>query len=53
VAKLRTVASYYDIPVEGRAPEEIANDLADLYIAQFGQQNGEVVLVKRAPQKRQ
>ena len=33
VAKLRTVASYYDIPIEGRSPEEIANDLADLYIA--------------------
>jgi carbon-monoxide dehydrogenase catalytic subunit len=53
VAKLRTVAEIYDIPVEGRAPEEIANDLADLYIAQFGQQRGEVALVKRAPEKRQ
>ncbi|MEJ5223638.1 MAG: anaerobic carbon-monoxide dehydrogenase catalytic subunit, partial [Anaerolineales bacterium] len=36
-----------------RAPEEIANDLADLYIAQFGQQRGEVVPVRRAPKKRQ
>ena len=53
VAKLRTIAKLYDIPVEGRAPKEIANDLADLYIAQFGQQKGEVVLVKRAPEKRQ
>jgi carbon-monoxide dehydrogenase catalytic subunit len=53
IAKLRTVASYYDIPIEGRAPEEIANDLADLYIAQFGQQTGTVALVKRAPNKRQ
>ena len=53
VAKLRTVASYYDIEIEGRAPEEIANDLADLYIAQFGQQTGEVVPVIRAPEKRQ
>jgi carbon-monoxide dehydrogenase catalytic subunit len=53
VAKLRTVASYYDIPVEGRAPEEIANDLADLYIAQFGQQRGTLAPVKRAPEKRQ
>lgn len=53
IAKLRMVASYYDIPVEGRAPEEIANDLADLYISQFGQQRGEVVPVKRAPKKRQ
>ena len=49
VAKLRTVASYYDIPIEDRSPEEIANDLADLYIAQFGQQKGKIVLTKRAP----
>lgn len=53
IAKLRQVASYYDIPIEKRAPEEIANDLADLYISQFGQQRGEVVPVRRAPQKRQ
>ncbi len=52
VAKLRTVAALYDIPIEGRSPEEIANDLADLYIAQFGQQRGEVILTKRAPEKR-
>ena len=38
VAKLRTIAAKYSIPIEKRSPEEIANDLADLYIAQFGQQ---------------
>lgn len=53
VAKLRIVASKYNIPIEGRAPEEIANDLADLYISQFGQQKGEVVSITRAPAKRQ
>ncbi len=53
VAKLRTVAAEYGIPIEKRSPEEIANDLADLYIAQFGQQKGEVALLKRAPAKRQ
>jgi carbon-monoxide dehydrogenase catalytic subunit len=52
VAKLRNIASYYDIPIEGRSPEEIANDLADLYIAQFGQQKGIVAPVSRAPEKR-
>ena len=52
VAKLRTVASYYDIPVENRSPNEIANDLADLYIAQFGQQKGSLAPVDRAPKKR-
>jgi carbon-monoxide dehydrogenase catalytic subunit len=53
VAKLRTLASLYDIPIEGRSPKEIANDLADLYLAQFGQQEGRVVLTKRAPKRRQ
>jgi len=53
VAKLRTTAAYYDIPIEGRSPSEIANDLADLYLAQFGQQKGVVAPVIRAPEKRQ
>jgi len=53
VAKLRIVASKYNIPIEKRLPQEIANDLADLYIAQFGQQKGEVAPVIRAPKKRQ
>ena len=53
VAKLRTVAALYEIPIEGRSPEEIANDLADLYISQFGQQRGEILPVIRAPEKRQ
>jgi carbon-monoxide dehydrogenase catalytic subunit len=52
VAKLRMVASYYGIKTEGRWPDEIANELADLYIAQFGQQRGEVVPALRAPKKR-
>jgi len=53
VAKLRIVASKYNIPVEKRSPQEIANDLADLYISQFGQQKGEIAPVIRAPKKRQ
>jgi carbon-monoxide dehydrogenase catalytic subunit len=53
VAKLRVVASYYGIKLDGRTPEQIANDLADLYIAQFGQQQGELVPAVRAPKKRQ
>ena len=53
VAKLRNVASKYDIPIEDRSPDEIANELADLYISQFGQQRGEVVPIRRAPAKRQ
>ena len=53
VAKLRTVAQQMGIAIDKRSPKEIANDLADLYIAQFGQQRGEVALTKRAPEKRQ
>jgi carbon-monoxide dehydrogenase catalytic subunit len=53
VAKLRMIAARYNIPIEGRSPNEIANDLADVYIAQFGQQKGKVLPVGRAPQKRQ
>jgi carbon-monoxide dehydrogenase catalytic subunit len=53
VAKLRVVASKYGIPIEKRSPHEIANDLADLYIAQFGQQRGKIAPVIRAPKKRQ
>ncbi|HJW89517.1 MAG TPA: anaerobic carbon-monoxide dehydrogenase catalytic subunit [Anaerolineales bacterium] len=53
VAKLRVVASKYGIPIDGRAPKEIANDLADLYISQFGQQRGKIAPVIRAPKKRQ
>ena len=53
IAKLRTVAAEYNIPIEDRAPEEIADELADLYIAQFGQQRGAIAPVVRAPKKRQ
>ena len=52
IAKLRIVAQRYGIEIEGRPPEEIADELADLYIAQYGQQKGEVVIVNRAPEKR-
>jgi carbon-monoxide dehydrogenase catalytic subunit len=53
VAKLRTTAALYGIPIEKRSPNEIANDLADLYISQFGQQKGKIIVTKRAPKKRQ
>lgn len=53
VAKLRYIASRYNIPIEKRSDQEIANDLADLYMAQFGQQKGVVAPTVRAPKKRQ
>src|SRR5512133_2099280 len=53
VAKLRNVAAMYGIQIEKRSPGEIANDLADLYIAQFGQQRGKIAPSIRATEKRQ
>ena len=52
IAKLRNIAAGYDIPIEDRSPEEIADELADLYIAQFGQQRGTLLPTRRAPEKR-
>jgi anaerobic carbon-monoxide dehydrogenase catalytic subunit len=53
VAKLRTVAARYNIPIDKRSPTEIANDLADLFVSQFGQQRGSLAPVSQAPAKRQ
>jgi carbon-monoxide dehydrogenase catalytic subunit len=53
IAKLRSVAEKVGVEVEGRSPEEIADELADLYMAQFGQQRGTLLPIMRAPKKRQ
>jgi anaerobic carbon-monoxide dehydrogenase catalytic subunit len=53
VAKLRTVAARYNIPIDKRSPTEIANDLADLFVSQFGQQRGAIAPISQAPAKRQ
>lgn len=50
--KLKRVAEGFGIPTEGRPVGDIALDLANLFIAQFGQQQGEVCMVQRAPEKR-
>jgi carbon-monoxide dehydrogenase catalytic subunit len=51
--KLFSVAERLGVPVEGRSVEEIASEVADVAIAQFGQQTGEIIYAKRAPEKRQ
>lgn len=51
--KLREVARDLKVEVEGRTKEDIALDLAEKVLAQFGQQSGELALVARAPKKRQ
>jgi len=53
VPKLMTVAAYMGIKTEGRAVNDVALDVANTAIAQFGQQKGEIIYVKRAPKKRQ
>jgi carbon-monoxide dehydrogenase catalytic subunit len=50
--KLKAVAGYLGIPTEGRSNSEIAGDIADHAIAEFGQQKGELAYLKRAPKKR-
>jgi len=51
--KLRQVAKYFDVPTEGRTKEEIAIDIANAALADFGSQKDEVTFVKRATPKRQ
>jgi carbon-monoxide dehydrogenase catalytic subunit len=61
VAKLRRVAKDWDVAItvgEGedakpRSPEEIAQELGPKVLAEFGQQEGEINYVRRAPKKRQ
>ncbi len=53
VAKLLAVAAKHKIPTKGREVNEIALDLANKAIAEFGQQRGELFYVSTAPVKRQ
>ncbi|MBU0595067.1 anaerobic carbon-monoxide dehydrogenase catalytic subunit, partial [Candidatus Bipolaricaulota bacterium] len=50
--KLRQVAGFYGLDVEGRTDREIAVALAERALADFGQQGGELKLASRAPKKR-
>lgn len=53
VVKLAKVAGYMGIDVDGKDANQLALEVADCALAQFGQQTGELVFVSRAPQKRQ
>ncbi len=52
-AKLHQVAGYLGIPTEGRTVNEIALDVGNKALQQFGQQRGEIVYTSRATEKRQ
>jgi carbon-monoxide dehydrogenase catalytic subunit len=51
--KLREVALDLGVEIEGRTKEEIAIDVAEKALAEFGKQSGELLYLGRAPRKRQ
>lgn len=51
--KLAKVAGHMGIESAGKSVEQLALEVADCALAQFGQQTGEIVYIGRAPQKRQ
>ncbi|MDY7039459.1 MAG: anaerobic carbon-monoxide dehydrogenase catalytic subunit [Chloroflexota bacterium] len=51
--KLLEVAQLLDVETKGRETMEIAKEVAEKSLAQFGQQKGEITYLKRAPRKRQ
>ncbi len=52
-AKLHEVAGYMGIKTQGRPVNDIAHDVAEAALAEFGRQKGELLYVKRAPAARQ
>jgi len=53
VRKLKTVAGYLGVPVDGRSKEEIAKDVALAALADFSSTKDELTYIKRATPKRQ
>ena len=53
IDKLMLVAGDFDVKTEGRKPEEIAEELGELALAEFGKSYGTQILAKRAPEARQ
>ena len=51
--KLHFIADLYQIKTEGRSKEDIAIELGEKCLAEFGQQEGTLVMPTRAPAKRQ
>ena len=51
--KLLQVAMDFDIDVENKEIKDIAIELGELCVAEFGKQEGELTFAKRAPLKRQ
>jgi carbon-monoxide dehydrogenase catalytic subunit len=51
--KLLQIAEYMGVPVDGKPILQVASEVADAALAEFGKSEGVVKLLKRAPQKRQ
>jgi len=52
-AKLREMARYLEVEIDGLTNEEIAKDVALKALGEFGKIQGELLYLKRAPKKRQ
>ena len=52
-AKLREVAGYLGISTEGKDVDQLAVEVGEVALQQFGQQSGEVLYTGRATEKRQ
>jgi len=53
VAKLHKIARVFGIETEDRDKNEIALELGERALAEFGQQDGTLTMLKRAPEKQQ
>jgi len=51
VEKLKSLAREYGITIEGKEINKIAQELAERLYREYGQQEGELVLIQRAPEK--
>ena len=51
--KLHFMAELYKVKTEGRSKQDIAIELGEKVLAEFGQQEGTLVMTTRAPAKRQ
>jgi len=49
--KLKTLAEEYKIKTDNKKPEEISAELAKKIFSEYGQQEGELTLIQRAPEK--
>ncbi|MBA3005251.1 MAG: anaerobic carbon-monoxide dehydrogenase catalytic subunit [Proteobacteria bacterium] len=53
VQKLHAMAEIFGVAIEGRDKNEIALELGNKALAEFGQQDGTLTMLKRAPKKQQ